>query len=434
MRRGNTASFSSEGGGAISGDATTLLYTFVALCLGALVGLERQVAQEESGGEKDFPGVRTFAFTALAGALSVLVSREVNPWLGIALFAAVATFLVLRYRYDASTRDDPGYTTEIASLCTFAVGVLAQSSQLLMATVIAIAMVALLRSKRALHRAAELLSPADMEALIRFLVITGIVLPLLPDDPIDPFFGVLRPRDVWRMVVLISGVSFAGYVLMRLRAGHSGHLVMGLLGGFVSSTAATLAYTRAARSAADPGPFESLVVLAASTSFLRMALMLAVAGPQLLPGVLPVLLAMSAVSLALGMLRHHPQVAAGGTHEFDNPLTMRFAFGFAALYAAVLMIVAAAREHLGEGALYATSAFAALIGTDAPSLSLARLNGDGHVALAVAVTGVIVVSIAATLGKIAITASVARGPFALRVGSSLAITAAAGGAVFWALR
>jgi uncharacterized membrane protein (DUF4010 family) len=421
-------------GRVISPDATTLLYTFVALCLGALVGLERQVAQEESGGEKDFPGVRTFAFTALAGALAVLVTRVVSPWLAVALFAAVATFLVLRYRYDASTRDDPGYTTEIASLCTFAVGVLAQSSQLLLATVIAIAMVALLRSKRVLHRAGELLSPADMEALIRFLVITGIVLPLLPDEPIDPFYGVLRPRDVWRMVVLISGVSFAGYVLMRLRTGHSGHLVMGLLGGFVSSTAATLAYTRAARKASDSRPFESLVVLAASTSYLRIALVLAVVGRQLLPGALPVLLAMSATSLGLGMLRHRPQTASGGTHQFENPLTMRFAFSFAALYAVVLLVVAAARDQFGDPALYATSALAALLGADAPSLSLARLNADGHVALSVATAGIVVVVISATLGKVAITALLARGPFALRTGSSLAATAAVGAAVFWALR
>ncbi|MBW2281425.1 MAG: MgtC/SapB family protein [Deltaproteobacteria bacterium] len=410
-----------------------MLHTFVALCLGALVGLERQVAQEESGGEKDFPGVRTFAFTALLGALAVLVSRELGPWLGVALFAAISTFLVLRYRYDAATRDDPGYTTEIASLCTFAVGVLAQSDKLLLATVVTIAMVALLRSKRVLHRAGELLSPVDMEALIRFLVITGIVLPLLPDDPIDPFYEVLRPRDVWRMVVLISGVSFAGYVLMRLRAGRSSQLVMGLLGGFVSSTAAALAYTRAARAAADSRPFESLVVLAASTSFLRIGLMLAVAGPDLLPAVAPVLVVMSATSFALAVLRHRPE-ASGETHDFGNPLTMRFAFGFAAVYAVVLLVVAAARDKLGLAALYATSAVAGLMGADAPSLSLARLSGDGVLDPAVAASGIVGVALAATLGKVGIVAIGARGAFPLRVGGSLLLTLAAGAAVFFWLR
>lgn len=214
---------------------------------------------------------------------------------------------------------------------------------------------------------------------------------------------------------------------------------MGLLGGFVSSTAAALAYTRAARGARDPRRLESLIVLAASASYLRIGLMLAVAGPSLLPGVLPVLLAMSATAVALAMLRHpvspRPKdTEDGNTHEFDNPLTMRFAFGFAALYAVVLLVVAAARDQLGTSALYATSAFAAVIGADAPSLSLARLMGDGHVDPSVAVAGIVLVAVAATLGKSAIVLIGARGPFAVRVGTSLAATAAVGGAVFAALR
>ena len=113
-----------------------------------------------------------------------------------------------------------------------------------------------------------------MEALIRFLVITGIVLPLLPDTPIDPVYGVLRPRDVWRMVVLISGLSFVGYVLMRVRAGAASHVVTGLSSGLVSSTAATLAYARSGRGIAHARLYESLIALAASTAFLRLGVML----------------------------------------------------------------------------------------------------------------------------------------------------------------
>ena len=191
--------------------------------------------------------MRTLAFMSLLGALAVLLGRLLHPLIAVALFAAGATFLVLRYRFDASERGDPGYTTEIASLCTFAVGALAQLGELGVATAITILMVALLRSKRFLHAAGELLSPTDMEVLIRFLVIAGIVFPLLPDQALDPLYEVVRPRDVWRMVVLISGLSFAGYVLMRVRAGRSGYLITGLLSGLVSSTAATLAYSRAAR-------------------------------------------------------------------------------------------------------------------------------------------------------------------------------------------
>ena len=281
--------------------AHTLIPTFVALCLGALVGLERQVSQQESGGEKDFPGVRTLAFTSLLGALAVLSARVLGQWIAVALFLASATFLVLRYRYDSGERGDPGYTTEIASLCTFAVGALAQAGELLVASAITIVMVALLRSKRALHRAGRLLSASDMEALIRFLVVTGIVLPLLPNEPLDPF-GVLRPRDVWRMVVLISGISFVGYVLMRLRAGQRSRLMMNLLSGLVSSTAATLAHARAARAGVSARACEAGALLATSMSYTRIALVLGALAPALLLRASPVLSAMFAVALGAGLL------------------------------------------------------------------------------------------------------------------------------------
>jgi uncharacterized membrane protein (DUF4010 family) len=402
--------------------------TFVALCLGALVGLERQVAQNESGGEKDFPGVRTFAFTALLGALSVLVANAVHPLLAVALFVAAAVFLVLRYRYDSEKRGDPGYTTEVASLCTFAVGALAQSGELLVATIVTIVMAVLLRSKRALHRAGELLEPDDMEALIRFLVITGIVLPLLPDTPIDPVYQVLRPRDVWRTVVLISGLSFVGYVLMRVRAGHASHVVTGLLSGLVSSTAATLAYARAARGIAHARHYEALIVLAASTAFVRIEIMLWLTAPELAWRVALPLLAMFATGLALGFTRHRPDAAQPVRHKFENPLTMRVALTYAVIYASVILLLSAARQAFGDAGAFGVSAIASLVGADAPSLSLARLTQGGSLSIETATLAIVVVAIGTTLGKVAILLSVARGPFARRVATTLVGVAAVGAA------
>lgn len=401
----------------------------MALCLGALVGLERQVAQEESQGEKDFPGVRTFAFMALVGALAVLLARELGPLLAVALFAAAATFLILRYRYDTGERGDPGYTTEIASLCTFAVGALAQSGYLLVATVVTIAMVALLRSKRVLHRVGELLSPVDMEVLIRFLVITGIVLPLLPDTPYGPY-DVLRPRDVWRMVVLISGLSFVGYVLMRMRAGRSGYVVAGLLGGLVSSTATAVAYARAARGALATRSVEALVVLAVSTAFVRLAIEVGVVAPALLPRVAGVLAAMWGVGLGLAFVRHR-SAEGHAEHAYDNPLSLRAALTFAALYAVVLLASAAGRDLFAETGLYAVSALTGLAGGDAPTLSLARLVRSGQLPAEVGARGVAVVAVATTLGKVAILAALGGPRFAGRVVPTLLAVAATGAATAW---
>ncbi|MEE8581753.1 MAG: DUF4010 domain-containing protein [Myxococcota bacterium] len=405
-----------------------LLPTFVALCLGALVGLERQVAQEESGGLKDFPGVRTLAFTALLGALAVLVSREIGQWLAVALFLASATFLVLRYQHDTSARGDPGYTTETASLCTFVVGALAQSGQLLVATVITIAMVALLRSKRALHRAGELLSPTDMELLIRFLVIAGIILPLLPDQAYDPY-GVLRPRDVWRMVVLISGLSFAGYVLMRLRVRDGGHLLNGLLGGLVSATAATFAHARSARLAADTRAHEARVVLAVSTSFVRMSIVVAAVAPALFGRVAPTLAAMFLLALALGVVMHRSATQTDPDAELRNPLTLRHALGFAALYASVLLFSAAARETFAAKGTYTVTALVASVGADAPVIALGRLASGGLLDLEATARGVCIVAVSATLGKLLILLTVARRRAVLRAAAVLALVAAVGALV-----
>ncbi len=403
------------------------LGTSVALCLGALVGLERQVAEEESGGVKDFPGVRTFAFTALLGALAVLVAQPLGPWMGIAIFLAASSFLVMRYRYDVAKRDDPGFTTEVAALCTFAVGALAQAHQLLVGTIITIAMVVLLRSKRTLHKAGRLLSTEDMEALIRFLVITGIVLPLLPDEPLDFLSGVLRPRDVWRMVVLISGMSFAGYVLMRFRRGPGAQLTSGLLAGLVSGTAAMLSYARASRQS-ECRRYENMACLAVCTGFLRMLIVIAVVSPGLLPRVWGPLTTMSAVALLYALLRFDANDTSSNDLPVGNPLALRPALGFAAVYASVLCLVALTREWLGDSAMYVTSALAASVGADAPTLSLARLVADGRLDVDAAARGILLVAIASALTKSAIAASQGRRSFALRVAPGVVLTAASGAA------
>lgn len=403
----------------------------MALCLGALVGLERQVAQEESGGEKDFPGVRTFAFLALVGALAVLVREPLGPWMGVALFLATAMFLVLRYSHDATTRGDPGYTTEIASLCTFVFGALAQSGQLLVASVLTIAMVALLRSKRALHRAGDLLEPLDMEALIRFLVITGIVLPLLPSEPLDrvfeiPLLAVLQPRDIWRMVVLISGVSFLGYVLIRVGGGRSSPLAVGLLSGLVSSTAAALTWARAARETREIRGAECLVLLAASMTFVRLGAMILVIAPPVLVRVALPLLAMFGAGLLLVALRHRPHEGVAAAPALRNPLRLKLAFGFAGVYAAILLLIAAVQSQVGERAVYLLSGVAALSGADAPSLSLARLGMQGGIDLRTAATGIVIVAVTTTLGKLAIVGLAGPAPLARRIAPSLIAVAAVG--------
>ncbi|MEE8557614.1 MAG: DUF4010 domain-containing protein, partial [Myxococcota bacterium] len=267
-----------------------------------------------------------------------------------------------------------------------------------------------------------------MEVLIRFLIITGIVLPLVPDEAFGPF-GVLRPRDIWRMVVLISGLSFVGYVLMRVGASARSYLLSGLLGGLVSSTATALAYARAARDAATPRRYEALVILGASTAFVRIAIVLGVVAPVLLLRVAPVLIVMLAVGLALGFLAHRAAPQAVEPHVYSNPLSMKAALAFAGIYALVLFLSAAAGEYFAEAGTYAVTGLAAMVGADAPTLSLARLATGGQVGFEPAAWGISMVAIMATLGKVGVVLLTGRGEFVRRVSLALVVMAVAGTAV-----
>ena len=172
-----------------------------------------------------------------------------------------------------------------------------------------------------------------------------------------------------------------------------------------------------------------MVVLAASTAFVRMGIMLAIIAPSLLPRVALPLGMMFGVGMLLGFARRLPSTAPSDREAYNNPLKLRLALTFAALYAVILVLVAAARAHLGEGAIYGLSALGALAGVDAPGLSVARLASDGRLDLATASTAVVVVAIAATLAKSAIVVTLGGGAFAARVVPVLVLMAAAGAGV-----
>jgi uncharacterized membrane protein (DUF4010 family) len=174
--------------------------------------------------------------------------------------------------------------------------------------------------------------------------------------------------------------------------------------------------------------YESLIAMAASTAFLRMGVMLWITAPELALRVAFPLGSMLAVGLLLAFTRHRPDAAAPERHEFENPLTMRIAITFAAIYASVLLLLAAARQTLGDAGVFGVSAVAALIGADAPALSLARLAQDGRISIETAALAVVVVAIGTTVGKVGILLVVGRTPFARRVAATLTAVAATGAA------
>ena len=253
----------------------TLFYRFgVALFIGMLVGLQREYVSEETSQRSHgmFAGVRTFALMSLAGCVAAFIADILsNPWVFIGLVIPMGGLIIAAY-YITSTNGDMGMTTEVAAVVTILSGALCYWDQLALAVAIGVITTALLSFKLELHGFAALLTREDIVATLKFAIITAIILPVLPNDSFGPPpFDVLNPYKVWLMVVLISGISFLGYVLIKLVGERQGIGLTGLLGGLVSSTAVTLSFSQRSQTENQLAkPFALAIIVAWTVMFARV--------------------------------------------------------------------------------------------------------------------------------------------------------------------
>ncbi len=194
-----------------------------AILLGALIGIEREKRKSEETSYY-IAGLRTFTLVALLGASAGWMSQTfAAPWLLAAAFLIVGALVVAGYFVTApSSQDGKGLTTEIAALVVFLLGAMVMLGYQELAVGLGIVTAAVLAYKQPLHGFVEKLGWDDVFAGVRLLIATFIALPLLPDEPIDPW-GALNPYRLWLLVILISGLSLVGYVLTRLLGPARGH-------------------------------------------------------------------------------------------------------------------------------------------------------------------------------------------------------------------
>ncbi len=353
--------------------------------IGLLIGLERERSPAARA------GLRTFAVVALLGTLSAMLSdRTGSPWLLAAGLLAVALLIVVAYLGKSGTAD-PGTTTEAALLLCYGLGAAVWFGYTTLAIMLSIGTTMLLYFKPELHGFTQKLERRDLLSILQFAVLTFVVLPILPDRGYGPH-AALNPHDIWLMVVLISGISLAGYVALRTVGQRYGAPLLGLLGGLVSSTATTLVYARYGKAHEAMGRLAVLVILFAN---LVVLVRLAVLGAVVAPGVLPRLLPVLGSSLAVGLL-----VTAAGWRRFakpeelpmpetKNPTELRTSVAFGALYASVLFFSAWFSEIAGGKGLYGVAAVSGLTDVDAITLSSLRLFTLGRLQAGQVVTAIV---------------------------------------------
>lgn len=346
------------------------------LAIGLLVGLER----ERHPGTR--AGVRTFALIALAGSLAAMGSDEAG-WLVVAGLLVIATAVIGAYLSDPeSIATDFGTTTSITALVTYLLGVAVWHGYAEIAGATAIVVTALLHYKPELEGFSRRLTPQDVRGTLQFAVLSFVILPLVPDRGFGPF-GALNPYNIWLMVVLVSGVSLAGYVAWRLLADGQRVTVAGLVGGLVSTTATTLVYSRAARrEPAMAAVAATIVMLASLVVYARIAVIAFAAAPEVAPALGWVLGAGLVASLpaTFFMWLRARGASPGAGPEFANPTNLMTALGFGLVYGAVLLASAWLSDIAGHGGLLLVAAISGLTDVDAITLSSMRLATTGSIA------------------------------------------------------
>jgi uncharacterized membrane protein (DUF4010 family) len=395
------------------------------LCVGLLLGLER----ERHPGAK--AGVRTFALVALLGALGALLAQKsASGWMLPAGMAALAAMMLMAQR-GLRPDEDPGTTSTVALLVCYALGAAIWYGEQQLAVAVALAVTGLLYFKAELDGATRHLSRQDWVSLLQFAVVTFVVLPVLPDSGYGPL-GALNPYRIWLTVVLISGLGFAGYLVLRALGERRALPLIGILGGLVSSTATTLSYSRLARKDPPAAAALILVVLAANAVVLvKLAVVAALVSPQLLPALLPVLgggllLALPAPLLlwrGLGRQPSPPRL------ELGNPSELRVALLFAAIYASMLLAVAWLHQAIGPSGVYAVAVLSGLTDIDAIALSALHLANTGTIPPQEAVRAISLAYLSSIALKFAIAWSVAGWGFARRasIGYACTVLGVAGG-------
>ena len=344
----------------------------ISLAIGLLVGLER----ERSPAAK--AGLRTFGLVTMLGTLLALLSdRTGSAWLLATGLIAVGGMIISAY-LDGDEDEDPGTTTEAALLLCFALGAVVWYGYGTLAIMLAITMTILLHYKPELQSMTKSLSRDDLQSVLQFAVLSFIVLPILPDHDYGPY-DTLNPYQTWWMVVLISGVSLAGYVALRIVGQRYGAPLLGFLGGLVSSTATTLVYARHGRNGAMSGLAVVVILIANLVVLVRLSVVSGLVSPSILPHLLPVL-ASGFVLGAVGAFywwRSMSRVGELPMPEIKNPTEIKTALSFGVLYAVVLLLEAWLSDIAGSRGLYLLAFASGLTDLDAISLSSLRLFEQG---------------------------------------------------------
>lgn len=408
----------------------------VALAIGLIIGIERGWKQRAEPEGERAAGMRTLALSGLLGGVWGALALGTGGWgvasLSVAFAAFTAVVATFRYR-EMQEEGSFGATTVVAAMLAFALGALAVLGDPRAAAAASVATAMLLALKAVLHAWLERLTWEELRSGLILLAMTVIMLPLLPDRELSPWFPV-NPREVWLMTIFIAALSFAGYVAIRVAGPGFGILFSGLAGGLVSSTAVTLNMAHLARQHPDHQQmFAAATMLAGAMMMLRVLVVVAAVNFALVPSLAPALVVGALAQAGFGVLlakRAGDNADGDAALKLKNPLDLPAVLTFGALLAVIMALANGLAVWAGSAGAYALAAVSGIVDVDAISLSMARLAPERLDATSAVIAILIAVAVN-SVSKVVLASSTAGMAFARLLVPVLAATIIAGATGFW---
>jgi len=401
----------------------------VALAVGLLIGIERE-RTNGSGPARSTAGLRTFTLVSLSGALGFWIG-------GITLFIAAGAMIgvLIAVSYARSAANDPGLTSEVAMVVTFLLGGLALSEPRLSAG-LAVVVTMLLAFRQPAHDwVKNVLTDAEMRDGLLLAAAALVILPLTPTEPVDPW-GVVQPRKLWMLAVLVMAINGLGYVALRALGPKTGLSLAGLLSGFVSSTATIGAM--GARVKSHPELHKGAVAGAAASSvatIIQLAIVVGLMNTETLLLLVPSLLAAGVAAViyagvfALRSFRETSNNEAPRGRPFDPKTVLIFVL----VVGLTLVIATLLTQWFGDRGLMLAAAVTGFTDAHAPAISAASLVASGRTQPEFAVLAILIGFTTNVLSKTAVAFGLGDRRYALQLVPGLFLMAIAAW-VAWSVR
>ena len=375
----------------------------LSVLLGFSIGLQREVSFALREENTTFTGARSFAIISLLGVLAAYFKANFI-WITIVITFIFGALLISSFIIRVLRQEKSGSTTEFAAIAAFMIGMIVYDGLYLFATFTAVVVIFILDIRSNILQLAGKTTNKDLHSMVLFLLITFIILPILPNHTIDPY-QIINPYFIWMMVVLISGLSFAGYIAARLIGVSRGIMVAGFFGGFLSSTATTITFSKKVDEKNKATcHLASAIALACTTMYIRIIIVSAFIDIEIAMKLLPayLLATVTGYMYVYYLYKHSEKSPIDVDFMYQNPLDLKEALKFGLLFGIVFGATTLLKDWTGNLGVYLSSLLSGVSDVDAITLSLSTLYTDENLMLYTALIGIVIATFSNSFTKLAI--------------------------------